>query len=153
MGSFRKVTFAILLWSCFLWSCSALADCADLVPRDTPSRFAPRLQRSDIFGFVAGLGTTFAALPDLVSMLRRRSSRGMNPRMAAIMGLFQILWAYYGLLIASLPVIAWNVVAVLINFLCVAAYFHFAQRERTEKGKPFEVLKGVPSRRRTKSRL
>jgi MtN3 and saliva related transmembrane protein len=73
--------------------------------------------------------------------------------MAAIMGLFQILWAYYGLLIASLPVIAWNVVAVLINFLCVAAYFHFARREKTEKGKPFEVLKGGQSRRRTKSRL
>ena len=46
------------------------------------------------------------------------------------MGTFQILWAYYGLLIASRPVIAWNVVAVLINFLCVAAYFYFAHREK-----------------------
>ena len=83
--------------------------------------------------FIAGLEKTFAAASDLPAMLRRRSSAGMNPRMAAIMGLFQILWAYYGLLIASLPVIAWNVVAVLINFLCVAAYFHFAQREREPK--------------------
>jgi MtN3 and saliva related transmembrane protein len=147
MGSFRNVTFAILLWSC-----SALAGCADLVPRDTPSLFAPRLQRSEILGFVAGLGTTFAAVPDLVAMLKRRSSRGINPRMAAIMGLFQILWAYYGLLIGSLPVIAWNVVAVLINFLCVAAYFHFAQSERTGKGKPPRLLRDAPSRRRTKSR-
>jgi MtN3 and saliva related transmembrane protein len=150
MGSFRKVTFGVLLWTCFLGSCSALAGCADLIPRDAPSLFAPQLQRSEILGFVAGLGTTFAAVPDLVAMLRRRSSRGINPRMAAIMGLFQILWAYYGLLIGSLPVIAWNVVAVVINFLCVAAYLHFAQRERTEKGKPFEVLKGGQSRRRTK---
>jgi hypothetical protein len=29
-------------------------------------------------------------------MLRRRSAAGMNPRMAAIMGVFQILWVYYG---------------------------------------------------------
>jgi len=49
-------------------------------------------------------GTTFAALPDLIAMLRRRSSRGMNPRMASIMGIFQIGWIYYGLLIASRPV-------------------------------------------------
>jgi len=35
--------------------------------------------------------------------------------MAAIMGVFQILWVYYGLLIASPPVIVWNVVAVLVN--------------------------------------
>jgi uncharacterized protein with PQ loop repeat len=81
-------------------------------------------------GFVAGFGTTFAAVPDLVAMLRRRSSVGMNPRMAGIMGVFQILWVYYGLLILSRPVIAWNVVAVLINFLSVGAYFYFRGKER-----------------------
>jgi len=68
---------------------------------------------------MAGLGTTFAALPDLVAMLKRRSSAGMNPRMAAITGVFQVLWLYYGLLIASRPVIAWNIVAVCINLLSV----------------------------------
>ena len=43
----------------------------------------------------------------------------MNPTMAGIMGVFQIVWVYYGLLIASRPVIAWNMVAVVINFLSV----------------------------------
>jgi uncharacterized protein with PQ loop repeat len=79
---------------------------------------------------VAGLGTTFAALPDLIGMLKRRSSKGMNPRMAAIMGVFQIVWVYYGLLIASRPVILWNVIAVATNFFSVAAYFYYARRER-----------------------
>jgi hypothetical protein len=88
----------------FILSLTALCGC-ELVPRDTSSLLVPRLQRSEIFGFVAGLGTTFAAVPDLVAMLKRRSSAGMNPRMAAIMGIFQILWVYYGLLIASRPVI------------------------------------------------
>jgi uncharacterized protein with PQ loop repeat len=44
---------------------------------------------TQIIGFLAGFGTTFAALPDLVAMLQRHSSVGMNPRMAAIMGTFQ----------------------------------------------------------------
>ncbi len=48
--------------------------------------------------------------------------------MAAIMGVFQILWVYYGLLIASRPVIAWNVIAVFINFLSVGAYLHFVSK-------------------------
>jgi uncharacterized protein with PQ loop repeat len=82
---------------------------------------------------VAGFGTTFAAVPDLVAMFRRRSSAGMSPRMAAIMGVFQILWIYYGLLIASRPVIAWNLVAVFINFLSVAAYRHFVRKERANR--------------------
>ena len=71
-------------------------------------------------------------MPDLIAMLKRRSSRGMNPRMVAIMGTFQILWVYYGLLIASRPVIAWNVVVVLINSLSVCAYIHFARREKSQ---------------------
>ena len=65
-------------------------------------------------------------------MFKRRSSAGLNPRMAAIIGAFQILWVYYGLLIASRPVIAWNVIAVLINFLCVGAYGYFAYKEKSE---------------------
>ena len=78
--------------------------------------------------------TTFAAVPDILAMLKRRSTAGMNPRMAAIMCVFQILWVYYGLLIASRPVIVWNVIAVLINFLNVLAYRYFARRERALAG-------------------
>ena len=80
----------------------------------------------DIIGFVAGFGTTFAAMPDLIAMLKRRSCEGMNPTMAAIMGTFQIVWVYYGILVESRPVIVWNIIAVAINFLVVGAYFYFA---------------------------
>lgn len=92
----------------------------------------PDLQRSEIVGLVAGLGTTFAALPDVIRMTRRRSSRGLSPTMPAIMAAFQCVWVYYGLLIDSWPVVAWNAIAVLINSLCVAAYCVFARRERSQ---------------------
>jgi uncharacterized protein with PQ loop repeat len=108
-----------------------LDGCQDMLPRDVKSLLLPEFHRSDLFGFVAGLGTTFAALPDLISMLRRRSSAGMNPRMAAIIGAFQILWVYYGLLIVSRPVVLWNVIGVFINFLSVGAYLHFSRKEKS----------------------
>ena len=50
--------------------------------------------------------------------------------MAAIMGVFQILWVYYGLLIGSRPVVIRNVIAVLVNFISVGAYFYFVRREK-----------------------
>ena len=102
----------------------------ELLPHDAKSLLIPIFHRSEIVGFLAGLGTTFAALPDLLAMFRRRSATGMNPRMAAITGSFQILWIYYGLLILSRPVIAWNVIAMLINSFSVVAYFHFANKEK-----------------------
>ncbi|MBS0577780.1 MAG: hypothetical protein JSR36_00805 [Proteobacteria bacterium] len=69
-------------------------------------------------------------MPDLLAMLKRRSSAGMNPRMSAIVGSFQVLWIYYGLLIQSRPVIAWNIVAVLVNSLSVCAYAYFVRLEK-----------------------
>jgi uncharacterized protein with PQ loop repeat len=84
-----------------LLSVLPLCGCEDLVIRDTSSLLVPGFRRSEIVGLVAGFGTTFAAVPGLVAMLKRRSSVGMNPRMAGIMGIFQIAWVFYGLLIAS----------------------------------------------------
>lgn len=115
-----------------LFGTLALCGCEDLVVRDVQSLLVPSLQRSELVGILAGFGTTFAAVPDLVAMLRRRSSTGMNPRMAAITGGFQIAWVYYGLLIASRPVILWNAVAVIINFLSVGAYIYFVRKERRQ---------------------
>jgi uncharacterized protein with PQ loop repeat len=109
-------------------SATAFQACQNLGIHDTTSLLSPELQRSEVVGFVAGLGTTFAGLPDLLAMLRRRSSAGMKPRMALIMGIFQVGWVYYGLLIASRPVIAWNVIAIVINGLSVGAYFYFTRR-------------------------
>jgi len=98
-----------------------LAGCNVLL-KDAPSLLNPTFKRSEIIGLVAGFGTTFAAMPDLIAMLRRRSTAGMNPRMAGIMGVFQVLWVYYGLLIVSRPVIIWNVIAILVNTVSDGAY-------------------------------
>jgi MtN3 and saliva related transmembrane protein len=92
------------------------------------------MELTQIIGFVAGAGTTFAALPDLIAMLRRRSSAGMNPRMAAILAIFQVLWVIYGLMIGSGSVVMWNVIAVAVNSLTVGAYYYFARREARIKG-------------------
>ena len=121
----RVVLAALVLWV------SGLAGCQDLAPHHLEELFRPSTELSEIVGFLAGLGTTFAAFPDLMAMLKRRSSEGMNPRMGAIMGAFQILWIYYGMLIASRPVIIWNVIAVFINFLTVGAYAYFLRKEKS----------------------
>jgi MtN3 and saliva related transmembrane protein len=129
MDRIGKPTIAVLFLSLI-----TLFGCQDLVPRDAQSIIFAKLQRSDIVGLLAGFGTTFAAVPDLVAMLKRRSSAGMNPIMASIMGIFQIFWVYYGLLIASRPVIGWNSIAVLINLTTVGAYYYFARKKSTHLG-------------------
>ena len=120
----RMLTCGLIVLSTMI-----LSGCESLTIPDTSSLFFPGFQKSEVFGFVAGLGTTFAAVPDLIGMFRRRSSKGVNPTMATIIGMFQIVWIYYGLLIESRPVIAWNLLGVIINFLTVGAYLRFARRD------------------------
>ena len=135
MNRFNTVMLAVLLLGLTM-----LSGCQDLVPHDTKSLLVPSFRRSEILGVVAGFGTTFAAMPDLIAMFRRRSSAGMNPRMAAIMGIFQVLWVYYGLLILSRPVIVWNVVAVLVNAVSVGVFFYFSHQEKAKsQSKPAAV--------------
>jgi MtN3 and saliva related transmembrane protein len=126
-----KLSMGLLLLSVI-----ALQGCEELGIHDTASLIAPTLRRSEVVGLVAGFGTTFAAVPDLLAMLKRRSSAGIHPRMAAITGVFQIGWVYYGLLIASRPVIFWNVIAVMINALSVGTYRHFVRSERSQTRPP-----------------
>jgi MtN3 and saliva related transmembrane protein len=126
MRRFKRMTLAVLFLDVI-----PLTGCQHLII-DTEKLFKPSVELSEIVGIVAGFGTTFAAFPDLLAMLRRRSSEGMNPRMGAIMGAFQVLWIYYGLLIASRPVIIWNAIAVLINFLTVGAYAYFLRQEKAK---------------------
>ena len=122
LSSIKRLTpWVVLMSAAMLSGCEV---------HDTQSLLVPRLHRSEVVGLLAGFGTTFAAFPDLIKMLKRRSSEGMNPMMAGIMGLFQILWIYYGLLIDSRPVVVWNVLAVVINFVTVAAYFRFKAGSR-----------------------
>jgi uncharacterized protein with PQ loop repeat len=120
----RTITYGALVMGAV-----ALGGCENLGIHDTASLLAPTFTRSEVLGFVAGFGTTFAAVPDLIGMFKRRSSKGINPRMAGIIGVFQIVWVYYGFLIASRPVIAWNAIGVVINLLTVRAYLKFARRE------------------------
>lgn len=121
----NRVTLGVLLLSLL-----TVYGCEDLVIRDTSSLLAPRFQRSEILGLVAGFGTTFAGVPDLLAMLKRRSSAGMNPTMAGILGVFQIAWVYYGLLIVSRPVIVWNMIGIVINFVNVSSYLYFVRKAR-----------------------
>ena len=131
----RTMTYGVLLLGAVV-----VGGCESLGIHDTSSLLAPTLTRSEVLGFVAGFGTTFAGVPDLIGMLRRRSSKGINPRMAGIIGVFQIVWVYYGLLIVSRPVIAWNAIGVVINLFSVGAYLRFARRERDQPGITLEPM-------------
>jgi MtN3 and saliva related transmembrane protein len=83
-----------------LLSVIMLSGCTDLEVVDTSGLLLPKFQRSYVPGFVASFGTTFAAEPELIKMLKLQSSKGMNPMMVSIMAFSERFGFINGLLIA-----------------------------------------------------
>ena len=71
MGRFNKDDAVLLLSVFVLYGCGDLGTWFQRYVEST----RPQVSTVRDLGFVAGLGTTFAAVPDLIGMLKRRSSR------------------------------------------------------------------------------
>ena len=89
LHGFNSLTLGVLVLSVI-----TLSGCEDLAVRDMASLLVPRFQRSEILGFVAGFGTTFAAVPDLVTMVQCRDQSedgGHHGRLSNGLGLLRVV--------------------------------------------------------------
>jgi MtN3 and saliva related transmembrane protein len=67
-----------------------------------------------VIGLAAGACTTVAFLPQLLKALRTRSTRDISLKSFTLLVLGVLLWLAYGLLIGDLPIIAANVLTLVI---------------------------------------
>ena len=68
----------------------------------------------ELIGFAAGACTTVAFLPQLIRAWRTKSTRDLSLPTFAIFCLGTILWLAYGILTGSVPLMAANVVTMLV---------------------------------------
>jgi len=66
------------------------------------------LTASTVIGFIAGLLTTAANVPQVWKTYRNRSGEGLSFRMLVILASGLALWVVYGLMSSSLPIIIAN---------------------------------------------
>ncbi len=70
-----------------------------------------------ILGLVAGTLTTVAFFPQLLQVMRTKSTHDISLAMYLVLCAGIFLWLIYGLQIGSLPVIVANVVTLVIALL------------------------------------
>jgi MtN3 and saliva related transmembrane protein len=68
-----------------------------------------------LLGLLAGAGTTFGFLPQLVKIIQTKSTRDISLWMYVVITTGILLWLIYGLIIGSVPVIAANSVTLVIS--------------------------------------
>ncbi len=73
-----------------------------------------------ILGLVAGTLTTVSFLPQLVKAWRSRSTHDISVGMFSLLAAGIALWILYGVITSDVPVIAANVVSLLLVVLILA---------------------------------
>lgn len=68
-----------------------------------------------ILGLFAGACTTFSFVPQLIKILRSRSTSDISLWMYIVISSGILMWLIYGLLIADLPIIIANAIALFIT--------------------------------------
>ncbi len=74
----------------------------------------PELNYLDILGFLAGLLTTVAFIPQLVRTWNTKSAEDVSLGMFILFILGVMLWCIYGFEIHSIPVVVANVITTIL---------------------------------------
>ncbi len=77
--------------------------------------FAMMFNPTEAIGIAAACCTTFAFVPQIIHLLRTKSTDGISLRMYAVFNLGVLLWLVYGLLLHSLPIILANSVTIVLS--------------------------------------
>jgi MtN3 and saliva related transmembrane protein len=71
----------------------------------------------DIIGYMAALFTTFSLLPQIIRIWKLKEARDISLFMPLMVSIGAILWLVYGIMIAEAPVIAANIVSLLVALI------------------------------------
>ena len=88
------------------------------------------MDTTTLIGFIAGGLTTISFLPQVVKTARSRSARDLSLSMLLVFLIGLVLWTIYGLQVGSLPIIAANVITIVLVGAILGMKVRFNGRER-----------------------
>ncbi len=79
-----------------------------------------------VLGLAAGLLTTIGFVPQLVKGYRTRRMDDVSLVMPMLLSAGMALWLGYGIMIDSLPIIFWNIIAIGLNLGMIVLKLKFS---------------------------
>jgi MtN3 and saliva related transmembrane protein len=85
----------------------------------------PRVSDADVIGFTAGIFTTAANLPQVVTTWKRKSGEGLSFKMLLTLAIGLMMWEWYGVETRSLPILVTNGMGLALSLSLIAMKFRF----------------------------
>lgn len=79
----------------------------------------------EIVGIVAGLCTSSSIIPQLVKTIRTRKAGDVSLIMFIVLLTGNSLWVYYGIDKGDVPIIATNILSILLNVAMLVCKFKY----------------------------
>lgn len=86
------------------------------------------MQMFDLLGYAAGLFTTAANVPQVVTTYKKRSGEGLSFRMLLVLAIGLALWIGYGVGANSKPLVIFNGIGLVLVLSLIAMKFRFDRR-------------------------
>ena len=86
------------------------------------------MQMFDLLGYAAGLFTTAANVPQVVTTYKKRSGEGLSFRMLLVLAIGLALWVGYGLASNSKPLVIFNSIGLLLVLSLIGMKLRFDRR-------------------------
>jgi MtN3 and saliva related transmembrane protein len=78
-----------------------------------------------IVGYIAGALTTISFIPQVIKAWKMKETRDLSLAMLVLFAIGIFLWALYGIWIDSLPVIAANVITLVLILVLLFLKFRY----------------------------
>jgi MtN3 and saliva related transmembrane protein len=88
------------------------------------------LSIGDILGLLAGVFTTFAAIPQIIKIFRYKSAGDIS---LLYVGMFLVgggLWLAYGIVDRLVPIIFWNILGLSLNIILLIGKLKYSKGVR-----------------------
>jgi MtN3 and saliva related transmembrane protein len=73
----------------------------------------------NVVGYVAALFTTFSLLPQIIRIWKLKEARDISLFMPLMVCIGTLLWLVYGIMIAEAPIIAANIVSLVVALITI----------------------------------
>ena len=85
---------------------------------------------TELIGIAAGICTAISLLPQLIKIIREKEARNISLFYLVILLAGLSLWIWYGVLKDDLPIIATNVVSLVLNVAIIVMGIKYKRRDK-----------------------
>lgn len=86
------------------------------------------MELTEVIGLVAGICTSTASIPQIVTTVRNNKAADVSPFMFIILLMGNVLWVCYGIKRSDLPIIVTNMVSVILDLVMLFLRFKYRKQ-------------------------